>query len=139
MSSELDFPARKTVLLVETDWALGRLTARLLRPHEVLVAVSCGLALEVLARHPVDTVVFDPSAPGESGIDFLLTIRQMYSRLRVVIYTLSREIQKSGAFGLAHATLVKPASDRDLRAAILGHSDSREFKQIRVRDDEAAE
>jgi CheY-like chemotaxis protein len=109
---------RKSILLVEPNVALARLTVRLLRPHQVLVAPSIPIADEIIDHYDIDTVVFDPISP--DGFDFLLRIARELPRVRRVVYSQSHEAQAQQAYGLAHAILEKPADDPSLRAAVLG-------------------
>jgi len=119
----------RTVLIVEPDFSLARLTSRLLRPHSVLHAATLGFADDLLSRYLVDVLVFDPEHLG--GFDFLVATARAYPDLRVVAYSPSRKADDSTAFGLAHATLRKPASDRALREAVLGDTDRREFRNLK--------
>lgn len=110
---------KKSILLVEPNAALARLTVRLLRPHEVLVAPSISVADEFIDHYDIDTVVFDPISA--NGFDFLLRIARELPAVRRVVYSPSHEAEARQAYGLAHAILQKPADDPKLRAAVLGY------------------
>ena len=75
-------------------------------------------------------MVFDPLAPG--GFDFLLRLQRELPRVRRVVYVEPVEAGTRQAYGLAHATLTKLASDAQLRSAVLGYGDSREFRTLRT-------
>ena len=109
-------------------WGAACLTATALRPHEVAVATSLHHAEVFLEHAPFDVIVFDPATDG--GLDFLLLLSGRHPKGRRVAYTLSREAERRGAFGTAHVTLAKPASTEALRRAVLGGSDTREFKTL---------
>jgi hypothetical protein len=119
----------RTVLIVEPDFGLARLTSRVLRPHQVLHAATLGFADDLLARYLTDVLVFDPEQLG--GFDFLVATAREYPELRMVAYSQSPKADDHGAFGLAHATLRKPASDREFREAVLGNTDRREHRTLR--------
>jgi CheY-like chemotaxis protein len=122
-------PEKKTILIVDSDFAFSRLTARALRPHQSIVVETLALALEVLEQSIVHAVVFDPEQP--DGFDFLVALATRFRDVRSVVYTMSREAQRAGAFGTAHATLLKPAGEAKLREAVLGCADTGEFRIIR--------
>lgn len=124
-----DTPDKKTILIVDSDFAFSRLTARAFRPHQSVVATSIALALEILEQSIVHAVLFDPELPG--GFDLLVALATRFREVRSVVYTLSREAQQAGAFGTAHVTLLKPTSEARLREAVLGCADTGEFRLVR--------
>src|SRR5437868_3016553 len=100
--------AQRTVLLVEPDFALRCIAQRALRPHDVVAVPTLDMAERILQRLHIDVVVFDPAAEDPDGFDFLVSLASRAQPVRVVVYTLSAEAERRGAFGTAHAILRKP-------------------------------
>jgi hypothetical protein len=130
MPSESDYPTpHRRVLLVESDFVVVRHAARALAPNPVTAVKNILQAQEFLERYPYDVVVFDPYEL-TGGLDFLLELTRSQPRIRRVAF--SREPGQEQRFGLAHASVHKTADSSELRSAILGRSDSSEFRPIRI-------
>jgi DNA-binding NarL/FixJ family response regulator len=122
----------KRLLFIESDFAMGCMAQRAMRPHEVLVAPTLAAALRLLDTLRIDAVVFDPDDDAE-GFDFLVRMATQFPTVRVIVYTMSREAERRLAFGTAHAIVRKPASDERLREAVLSAVDTGEYRSIRGR------
>jgi len=105
-----------------------RHATRALAPNPVTAVKNVLQAQEFLERYPYDVVVFDPYEL-TGGLDFLLELTRSQPRIRRVAF--SREPGQPQRFGLAHASVHKTADSSELRSAILGASDSSEFRPIR--------
>jgi DNA-binding NarL/FixJ family response regulator len=130
MTRETDstLPYRR-ILFVETDFVHVRQATRALQPHPVVSVPSLLQAQEFLDRYQFDVVVFDPDRWGPPGLDFLLELTRDLPRVRRIIYSRNQAAQH--AFGLAHATVLKPADLEVLREAVLGRGDQREYRPLR--------
>jgi DNA-binding NtrC family response regulator len=128
MSGENDFCASpRRVLLLERDFALVRHATLALKPHLVTSVPTIAQAQDILERYEFDVIVFDPHEPG--GLDLLVELSRELPLVRRVVYT--RDAASRHAFGLAHATVQKPADGSTVREAVLGAVDQREFRSTR--------
>jgi DNA-binding response OmpR family regulator len=121
MSGGSDPPERITVVYVEDDERLGRLTAQYLSSHglEVFLVGRGDLALaEILRVHP-DVVLLDLMLPGRDGVEICRALRE---RIDVPIIMVTARIEEAdrvvGLEGGADDYVPKPFSSRELLARI---------------------
>ena len=85
-----------TVLIVEDDFAMAQMCAKLIRRrgHSVVIAGSCVDALSIVrSNSAVDAVVSDIQMPVMSGLELLARVREFDADIPVILMT-----------GFAHAT-----------------------------------
>ncbi len=95
-----------TILIVddEQNMRVALFEALSRNGHEVAVAESGRMALEMIARHPPDLVVTDIKMPGMDGLELLRQVKALRPELPVVIMTgfatvdTAVEAMKQGAF-----------------------------------------
>lgn len=83
--------------------------------YEVKVAESAKVALDILAKHPIDIVFTDISMPSFSGIDLLKRVKSIRENVEVVIMTAYASVEsaiKATRYG-ASDYLQKPFDDLD--------------------------
>lgn len=112
------------VMLVEDDERLGRLTARYLESHGVVVTwVQDGrVAVEEARKLSLDAVVLDLMLPGKDGITVCKELRE-FSDVPVLMLT-ARTEEADRVQGLdvgADDYVLKPFSSRELLARIQAH------------------
>jgi DNA-binding response OmpR family regulator len=112
------------VLLVEDDERLGRLTARYLESHGLVVTwVTSGpLALAEVRTRAFDAVLLDLMLPGKDGVEVCRELRR--STDVPVIMVTAREEEADRVIGLdagADDYVVKPFSSRELLARLQAH------------------
>jgi len=73
----------KTVLVVDDEFAIRRLLARILRKRgvQVITADSVATADMLLLYNEVDLVLCDYQMPGENGISFLTRLKKQYPEM----------------------------------------------------------
>lgn len=111
------------VALVDDSVILRSAIKNVLESSGYGVPVEAGGSEELfakLSKNPVQAVLLDVFFPNENGLDILLTLKQKYPALKVLIVTGLRqdpilaEAQKRGADGV----LYKPFDSDDLIAAV---------------------
>jgi len=110
-----------TVLLVEDDAKLARLTADYLQSHGVTVSLEGDgpRGLDAALKSRFDVVLLDVMLPGKSGLDVCRELRER-SDVPVILLT-ARDEEADRVLGLetgADDYLVKPYSPRELLARI---------------------
>lgn len=116
---------RPCVLLIEDNDPL-RLWAEMALEERALDVVGCprvAQARDVLARRPVDLVITDLMLPGESGLEFVQSLRagdDGFAALPVVVFTAgATQAQQAALTALGVSRIVaKPASVETLLAAV---------------------
>jgi len=98
--------AEARILVVDDEedvrQGLGRRLSR--RGYAVTEAADCAIALETLARQPVDVIIMDVSMPGMDGITCLAQVKERWPGVEVIILTGHASIDmglagmKNGAF-----------------------------------------
>ena len=113
--------SRRTVLLVEADGSLARVTERALRDRRFIVTrVTTGSeALELLSRQHPDSVILDPALPDGTGDELLECLRQMGRRGNsslawIVVSDLDRAVAMRRYGRPIPAYLAKPFDPWDL-------------------------
>ena|SRR5215210_3261270 len=121
--------AEATIMVVEDQRQVRRLTARMLRDegYPVIEAESAEEALFLLARRPdVRLVLTDVAMPGMDGVRLAYTVQQLYPQRRVVLMSaFVGLIAKIGIRGAPLPVLPKPFTASQLvqkvREALLPH------------------
>jgi PAS domain S-box-containing protein len=111
-----------TILLVEDDEALRRMTTRLLEAgkYKVLQAGTVAQGLAEFARTTVDLVLSDINLPDAKGLELLKQIRQHDMDVPVILVTgapdleMATEAVRYGAFRF----LSKPVANDELKRAV---------------------
>lgn len=82
------------VLVIDDDVQLRRSLTRFLERggHEVLEAADGEVAVRRLAHNRVDVVVCDVFMPGMNGFDFLMTVRDQFPDVRIIMMSGGGEI-----------------------------------------------
>ena len=117
--------SHKSVLFVDDEPLARKYFAQSIEPYcEVFVAASAAEALDVMRNRgeEIGLVIADERMPGESGIQFLASIRQRWPNVRRMLTTAYADIEKlAAAINLAeiHRYIAKPWSVVDLRQTIL--------------------
>jgi len=93
--------------------------------HTTLPALKVDTALEIVAASSVDAVVVDILMPDRDGLDFIMAIRGVVPRIRIVAMSGGGRIGANAvltmATGLgADAVLAKPFSITELEQALTG-------------------
>lgn len=94
--------ARRVVLVDDEEalvWSLSTRLTRVRPQWQILTATTGEDALPKIMEEEADLLVADVRMPGMSGIDLILTARQEYPRLPVIVMTAFRtpDIQRLGA------------------------------------------
>jgi DNA-binding response OmpR family regulator len=125
----VDHPAAKSdalsVVYIEDDLRIARLTARYLETHGILVTLA-GDGIEgvtAVTRERPDIVLLDLMLPGLDGLE---VCRQLRTRTSVPIIMVTARTEEAdrvlGLEGGADDYLVKPFSSRELLARIRAHA-----------------
>lgn len=118
-----------TVLVVDDDERVRRLTARMLRSrgYHALEAGSAAECLERLAGNPqVEVLLTDIVMPGTHGVALAETVRNHYPRCRVLLMT-GYAPELLGRFGIERPpfpVLQKPFGAEELVRQIVGALDA---------------
>lgn len=117
-------PTGCTILLVDDQVATLSSMARSLETlgHRVIPVTSMALAMNVITsgRDHVDVILSDVMMPGRTGIDLLKRMRELRSRVPVILYTGDPTQVPEGT---AVEVLTKPVDRETLRRAIAGALD----------------
>lgn len=112
------------ILLVDDDRFFAKLTAAMLAPAEVQIALNGAEGLDMMKRQSFDLLITDLLMPEKDGIETILEIRRVNETLPILAISgggkygargeLLRMAQRLGAT----ATLQKPFSREQLVAAV---------------------
>jgi DNA-binding response OmpR family regulator len=125
MTESASAPEKLTVVYVEDDDRLARLTTQYLQSHGLdVVVVSRGdQAMSEVLRVRPDVVLLDLMLPGESGLD---VCRRLRERVDVPILMVTARTEEAdrviGLEGGADDYIGKPFSSRELLARIRAHA-----------------
>ena len=95
------------------------------RSYQVVTAKNVIEGLEQVRRHEPDAVVIDILMPDRDGLNFIMEMRGLLDRVRIVAITGGGRLgpgpilRMAEALG-AHASLTKPFSASELEAALTG-------------------
>ena len=120
--SQSPLAARRPVLLVDDEPALLDAMAQgLAGEFEVVTAASAAEAVSRMAMRKYAVVICDHILPGETGLDFLIRMRERHPETRRILLTgymnpelLSRSIAVAGL----SACLLKPVHAAELAKAV---------------------
>ncbi len=114
-----------TVVLVEDDERLAKLTARYLESHGLVVTIvgdGRDAVAKVIQLHP-DVVLLDLMLPGMSGLDICRELRTRTDVPIVMVTARGEEADRVvGLEGGADDYIAKPFSSRELLARIRAHA-----------------
>jgi two-component system, OmpR family, response regulator len=113
-----------SVLLIEDDERLARITARYLETHGVRVSVALDgdAGLELARRQPFDLLLLDLMLPGVDGIEICRRLRQRQDTPIVMLTARGEEADRVlGLEAGADDYIAKPFSSRELLARIRAH------------------
>jgi len=114
-----------TVVLVEDDERLAKLTARYLESHGLVVTIvgdGRDAVAKVIQMHP-DVVLLDLMLPGMSGLDICRELRTRTDVPIVMVTARGEEADRVvGLEGGADDYIAKPFSSRELLARIRAHA-----------------
>lgn len=144
MLSPLPRPARATVLVVDDEPLNVAVLSELLSPeHRVLGARSGGVALQLLASHPVDLVLLDVMMPEMDGYQVLRTLRAdpRTHDLPVIFITAlgSAEDEERGLLMGASDYVTKPIQPAVVQARVRTHLEVKRSRDRLVADKDALE
>ncbi|MDX9841139.1 MAG: response regulator [Desulfobulbus sp.] len=105
MAHETD--VMKTMLIVDDDAAVRELLSAILQEcgYSCLAVEDVPAARQALREIPVDLVLTDRDMPGESGIDLIRSIKELYPEIGVIMVTViddidqAREVLDLGVYG----------------------------------------
>jgi two-component system response regulator HupR/HoxA len=120
--SESPLAARRPVLLVDDEPAfLDAMAQGMAGEFEVVTAASAAEAVSRMAMRKYAVVICDHILPGETGLDFLIRMRERHPETRRILLTgyinpelLSRSIAVAGL----SACLLKPVRASELAKAV---------------------
>lgn len=122
----MDKTPRLHVLIVDDHDAMRVMLSRALAEfgHTTFDAEDGGVALKVVAKHPIDLVVTDLVMPEKEGIETIMAIRKQYPHIRILAMSGGHQnrnampyLELAARLG-AHGTLQKPFNISDLIAKI---------------------
>ena len=113
----------KNILLVDDEDSIHLLYREELEEEGYTVhsAFSGEEALEKLQTLSVDLVILDINMPGMNGIDALRKIKEMNSRLPVILSSAYQEFKQDLASWASDEYIVKSANLDELKAAVRRH------------------
>jgi DNA-binding response OmpR family regulator len=113
------------IVYVEDDEKLGRLTAKYLESHGVLVTLVADPreAIATVLRDRPDVVLLDLMLPGMSGLDVCRRLRQHVDTPILMVTARGEEADRVlGLEGGADDYVAKPFSSRELLARVRAHA-----------------
>ncbi len=106
---------KKRILLVDDDPQFIETISELLRlkEYDVLTALDCLTAIDILQDHPIDVLITDIVMPNYDGLELIITVREQFNNLKIIAISGGGKIDKKTylmmAKGLrADAVLEKP-------------------------------
>lgn len=95
--------------------------------HRALPALNVDMALQIVANSRVDAVLVDILMPERDGLDFIMAVRGVVPKLRIVAMSGGGLIGANAVLGMAaglgaDVTLAKPFSTSDLARALVTES-----------------
>lgn len=92
--------------------------------HHALPALNVDMALQIVANSRVDAVLVDILMPERDGLDFIMAVRGVVPKLRIVAMSGGGLIGANAVLGMAaglgaDVTLAKPFSTSDLARALV--------------------
>jgi len=119
---ELSAKEKDAVLIVDDDAFMLKVLYRVLQKEYALYqAGSAEEAIEVLRGRHVKAILCDHVLPGQSGLDFLITLKQRNSQIKSVLFSAALETEqfiKAINEGQVFRFVKKPASPADIQQAV---------------------
>jgi len=129
------------ILIVEDDFEIGRLFARVLERNGYKTRVVCdgNAALDVFDTDYIDMVITDVMMPGMDGFSLVRTLRSSYPDLPVLMITARGDFsaKQEGFLSGADDYMVKPVDVNEMVlrvAALLRRSKSASEQRLQVGD-----
>lgn len=93
--------------------------------HHAMPALNVDMAIQIVTHSRVDAVLVDILMPDRDGLDFIMTVRGVVPKLRIVAMSGGGSIGANAILSMASglgadATLAKPFSTSDLSRALAG-------------------
>lgn len=125
MNNKTAMPAaaeRDAVLIVDDDAFMLKVLSKVLQKDYVLFqAGSAEEAVEVLRGRSIKAILCDHVLPGQSGLDFLITLQQRNPKIKSVLFSAALETDlfiKAINEGRIFRFIKKPASPADIQQAV---------------------
>ncbi|QHI68228.1 response regulator [Tichowtungia aerotolerans] len=113
---------KDAVLIVDDDAFMLKVLYRVLQNDYTLYqAGSAEEAVEVLRGRNVKAILCDHVLPGQTGLDFLIALRQRNARIKSVLFSAALETEqfiKAINHGQVFRFIKKPASPTDILSAV---------------------
>lgn len=113
---------KDAVLIVDDDAFMLKVLYRVLQKEYTLYqAGSAEEAIEVLRGRQVKAILCDHVLPGQSGLDFLISLRQRNAQIKSVLFSAALETEqfiKAINHGVIFRFIKKPASPADILGAV---------------------
>jgi two-component system nitrogen regulation response regulator GlnG len=106
----------KKILIADDNPAMQQTLKDLLRDRgfDVNLAKDGYEALSILKNNPPDLLILDVVMPGKDGLSVFSTIKNLYPKTKVVIYTAHEKYKDTIYSRLAHKFLIKGEDVRQL-------------------------
>lgn len=119
---ELASKEKDAVLIIDDDAFMLKVLHRVLQKEYTLYqAGSAEEAVEVLRGRHVKAILCDHILPGQSGLDFLITLKQRNAQIKSVLFSAALETEqfiKAINEGRVFRFVKKPASPADIQQAV---------------------
>lgn len=119
---ELALKEKDAVLIIDDDAFMLKVLYRVLQKEYVIYqAGSSEEAVEVLRGRHVKAILCDHILPGQSGLDFLITLKQRNAQVKSVLFSAALETEqfiKAINEGQIFRFVKKPASPADIQQAV---------------------
>lgn len=113
---------KDAVLIVDDDAFMLKVLYRVLQKEYILYqAESAEEAVEVLRGRQVKAILCDHVLPGQSGLDFLIALKQRNAQIKSVLFSAALETEqfiKAINQGQIFRFIKKPASPADIQQAV---------------------
>jgi DNA-binding NtrC family response regulator len=110
------------VLIIDDDAFMLKVLSRVLQKEYILFqAGSAEEAVEVLRGRSIKAVLCDHVLPGQTGLDFLITLQQRNPKIKSVLFSAALETDlfiKAINEGRIFRFIKKPASPADIQQAV---------------------
>lgn len=113
---------KDAVLIIDDDAFMLKVLCRVLQKEYIIYqAGSAEEAVEVLRGRHVKAILCDHILPGQSGLDFLVTLKQRNTQIKSVLFSAALETDhfiKAINEGQIFRFVKKPASPADIQQAV---------------------
>ena len=113
---------KDAVLIVDDDAFMLKILCRVLQKEYIIYqAASAEEAVEVLRGRNIKAILCDHVLPGQSGLDFLVTLKQRNAQIKSVLFSAALETDlfiKAINHGQIFRFIKKPASPTDILQAV---------------------